>query len=61
MTKKSYQNSKKSNERINRTILKRWGLPNDLVGSVLFLTSKYSTYINGSTLDVDGGWSVKGI
>ena len=61
MTKKSYQNFKKSNERINRTILKRWGLPNDLVGSVLFLTSKYSTYINGSTLDVDGGWSVKGI
>ena len=61
MTKKSFLNPKKSKERINRTINNRWGLPEDLVGSVLFLSSQYSSYINGVSLDVDGGWSVKGI
>ena len=61
MTKKSFKNNSKSYERIKRTILSRWGLPEDLVGSVLFLSSEYSSYINGVTLDVDGGWTVKGI
>ena len=61
MTKKSFLNPKKSKERIDRTINNRWGLPEDLVGSVLFLSSQYSSYINGVSLDVDGGWSVKGI
>ena len=54
MTKKSFLNPKKSKERIDRTINNRWGLPEDLVGSVLFLSSQYSSYINGVSLDVDG-------
>ena len=61
MTKKSFKNISKSFERMKRTISNRWGLPEDLVGSVLFLSSEYSSYINGATLDVDGGWTVKGI
>jgi|TARA_B110000444_G_scaffold258581_1_gene299869 2-deoxy-D-gluconate 3-dehydrogenase len=61
MTKKSYKNISKSKERINRTISKRWGVPEDLVGSVLFLTTKYSSYINGTSIDVDGGWSIYGV
>jgi 2-deoxy-D-gluconate 3-dehydrogenase len=61
MTKKSYKNIIKSKERINRTISKRWGVPEDLVGSVLFLTTKYSSYINGTSIDVDGGWSIYGV
>jgi NAD(P)-dependent dehydrogenase (short-subunit alcohol dehydrogenase family) len=32
-----------------------------LVGSVLFLTTKYSSYINGTSIDVDGGWSIYGV
>ncbi|EFE95260.1 2-dehydro-3-deoxy-D-gluconate 5-dehydrogenase KduD [Serratia odorifera] len=34
----------------------RWGLPQDLMGPVVFLASPASDYINGFTLAVDGGW-----
>ena len=61
MTKKSYNNNKKRKERINRTILKRWGKPEDLVGAVLFLISDNSNYITGIDLEVDGGWTAKGL
>lgn len=58
MTIQSFKNKKKSKERIERSIIKRWGVPNDLVGAVIFLSSNYSSYINGSTIDIDGGWSI---
>ena len=61
MTLNSFNNPKKSLERISRTISGRWGQPSDLVGAVLFLSSNYSSYINGSSINVDGGWSVKGL
>ncbi|TLP44920.1 2-dehydro-3-deoxy-D-gluconate 5-dehydrogenase KduD [Cohaesibacter sp. CAU 1516] len=34
----------------------RWGLPSDLEGPVVFLSSEASSYINGYTIAVDGGW-----
>jgi 2-dehydro-3-deoxy-D-gluconate 5-dehydrogenase len=34
----------------------RWGLPADVAGSVVFLASPASDYVNGYTLAVDGGW-----
>jgi 2-deoxy-D-gluconate 3-dehydrogenase len=34
----------------------RWGLPSDLAGAVVFLSSEASDYIQGVTLPVDGGW-----
>ncbi|MBC8403471.1 MAG: SDR family oxidoreductase [Candidatus Marinimicrobia bacterium] len=45
----------------NRAILERiptgrWGTPEDLVGAVVFLSSSASSYINGITIPVDGGW-----
>lgn len=36
--------------------LARWGKPEDIVGTVLFLGSAASDYINGYTIYVDGGW-----
>lgn len=34
----------------------RWGLPEDLKGTAVFLASAASNYINGYTVAVDGGW-----
>lgn len=34
----------------------RWGIPSDIVGPTLFLSSPESDYIHGTILPVDGGW-----
>lgn len=34
----------------------RWGMPEDLGGTVVFLASRASDYIHGFTIAVDGGW-----
>lgn len=33
-----------------------WGKPYDLMGTVVFLASRASDYVNGHVLAVDGGW-----
>ena len=38
-----------------RTPAKRWGRPEELVGAVVFLSSKASDYVNGQIIYVDGG------
>ncbi|MGD0743965.1 MAG: SDR family NAD(P)-dependent oxidoreductase [Verrucomicrobiota bacterium] len=45
----------------NRAILDRipegrWGAPEDIAGAVLFLASKDADYLNGTIMNVDGGW-----
>lgn len=35
---------------------RRWGDPEDLIGTAIFLASKASEYITGQTVYVDGGW-----
>jgi len=37
--------------------LARFGLPQEVVGAVLFLASDLSSYVTGSTVAVDGGWT----
>ena len=34
----------------------RWGEPKDLMGTVVFLASPASDYLNGTIVTVDGGW-----
>ncbi len=34
----------------------RWGTPEDLKGTAVFLASSASDYVNGYTIAVDGGW-----
>ena len=34
----------------------RWGQPEDLQGMAVFLASEASSYVNGFTIAVDGGW-----
>ena len=40
---------------INKTPAGRWGNPDELVGSAIFLSSKASDFVNGHILYVDGG------
>jgi len=43
---------------INRTPMKRWGAPEDMVGAVLFLCSEQASFITGQTLILDGGYTL---
>jgi len=61
MTEKGYQDKKLRDEKLNRMILGRWGSPADLVGPCIFLASNASSYITGSDIFVDGGWTAKGL
>jgi NAD(P)-dependent dehydrogenase (short-subunit alcohol dehydrogenase family) len=61
MTEKGYQDEQLRNEKLNRMILGRWGSPEDLVGPCIFLSSSASSYITGSDIFVDGGWTAKGL
>ena len=41
---------------LDRIPAERWGEPSDIGGAAVFLASKAAQYINGATLNVDGGW-----
>ena len=61
MTKKSFMNKDLKEERDKRIIMNRWGNPTDLIGPCIFLASDSSSYITGSDILVDGGWTAKGL
>lgn len=61
MTSKSWGNEKTRKDRADRTILNRWGKPEDLRGLVILLSSDASQYITGQDIYVDGGWLAKGV
>jgi len=48
--------SERSTSILSRIPQGRWGKPEDFMGPVVFLASDASTYMNGSTVLVDGGW-----
>ena len=41
---------------LDRIPASRWGKPADLMGTIVFLCSDASNYLNGSVVTVDGGW-----
>ena len=54
----------RSNPETNKRVLdhipaKRWGERQDLMGTVVFLASRASLYVNGSMVIVDGGYMVR--
>nr|WP_209796801.1 2-dehydro-3-deoxy-D-gluconate 5-dehydrogenase KduD [Clostridium moniliforme] len=50
---------KRNAEILGRIPAERWGEVSDLMGTVVFLSSKASDYINGHVIAVDGGWLVR--
>ena len=41
-----------------KTPLNKIGKPKDIITSVLFLSSPYSSFITGSIIPIDGGWKI---
>ncbi len=50
---------KRSSEVLLRTPAKRWGLPSDMKGVVVFLASSASDFVTGTVIPVDGGYSAR--
>lgn len=46
----------RSKQILDRIPAGRWGSANDMQGTAIFLASKASSYLNGFTIAVDGGW-----
>ena len=55
---KKFKKDKKRlyNWTLNRTPMLRWGETNEVVNLIEFLISNESSYITGSSFNVDGGW-----
>lgn len=41
----------------SKTALKRWAKPSEMIGTALLLASEAGSYITGTTIFVDGGWT----
>ena len=52
------KNKKEYNKMCKKIPLGRFGNVDEVVTAMLFLASKYSSYVNGSEIVVDGGWTV---
>ena len=57
-----FENFKKNNQKllkwtIQRTPMNRWGNSTEIANIASFLISDDSSYINGETINIDGGWS----
>jgi 2-dehydro-3-deoxy-D-gluconate 5-dehydrogenase len=58
-TKALREDSARSKSILDRIPAERWGTPEDLQGTAVFLASKASDYVNGHVLVVDGGWMAR--
>ncbi|HSB19786.1 MAG TPA: glucose 1-dehydrogenase [Anaeromyxobacteraceae bacterium] len=43
---------------VERTPMGRWGKPEELAGTVVFLASRASDFVTGQAIYVDGGWTI---
>jgi 2-deoxy-D-gluconate 3-dehydrogenase len=55
-TKPLWTDKARYRELTERIPMGRWGDPEDLAGTAVFLASEASDYITGQTIFVDGGW-----
>lgn len=59
LTKKTRTNPEKNSQVIKHVPASKWGDTADLMGSILFLSSRASDFVNGHILVVDGGYLVR--
>ena len=58
MTARVYSEKGSKEKASKKTPLQRLGIPDDLIGTVLYLSSPASNYVTGQTIIIDGGKSV---
>jgi 2-deoxy-D-gluconate 3-dehydrogenase len=58
-TKALREDAVRSKAILDRIPAGRWGTPEDLQGTAVFLASSASDYVNGHVLVVDGGWMAR--
>jgi 2-deoxy-D-gluconate 3-dehydrogenase len=58
-TEQLRQNPERLRQITERIPAGRWGKPDDLKGTAVFLASAASDYVNGHVLVVDGGWMAR--
>jgi len=56
LTEDLFKNEERAKWVLSRIPLGRTGLPEDLAGTVVFLSSEASDYVTGQIIPVDGGW-----
>ena len=59
ITKKTRSNPETNKKVLDHIPANRWGETLDLMGTVVFLSSKASDYVNGHIMTVDGGYLVR--
>jgi 2-deoxy-D-gluconate 3-dehydrogenase len=55
-TRALHEDAVRSKAILDRIPEARWGTTEDIAGAVLFLASKDADYLNGTIMNVDGGW-----
>lgn len=58
---KFLDDTERGRELLMRTPMRRYGLPEELVGAAVFLASDAASFITGQTLAVDGGFLASGV
>lgn len=56
---RSVEMKEMNDEIIARTPTGRWGDPDELVGTAIFLASRASDFVTGAMIPVDGGYSIR--
>jgi 2-deoxy-D-gluconate 3-dehydrogenase len=48
-----------NDEVLTRTPAGRWGQPEELAGTAVYLASRASDFVTGTTIRVDGGYAIR--